>query len=110
MVKILIIDDEAAAGNILKILISKHIPGVAEINYCDNAKDALELLKTFNLTLVMLDIEMPNMNGFDFLNLLYPPTKEFSFMSHYKYCIARAKIITPGSHSPTISLCWFQKH
>jgi len=68
MVKILIIDDEASAGNILKILIEKHISAVTEIRYCAAAKDALEILQTFNPTLVMLDIEMPKFNGFDFLN------------------------------------------
>ena len=69
MVKILIIDDENAAGNILKILIEKHITVPTEIKYCSNAKEALELLKIFTPSLVMLDIEMPGMNGFDFLNL-----------------------------------------
>jgi two-component system LytT family response regulator len=69
MLNILIVDDEAAAGNILKILIEKHIESVGEIRYCNNAKDALELMQSFNPTLVMLDIEMPNLNGFDFLNL-----------------------------------------
>jgi two-component system LytT family response regulator len=29
---------------------------------------ALQMLDTFRPTLVMLDIEMPGMNGFDFLN------------------------------------------
>lgn len=69
MVKILIVDDEASAGNILKILIEKHIALATEIKYCSTAKDALELLTAFNPTLVMLDIEMPKMNGFDFLNM-----------------------------------------
>ena len=68
MVKILIVDDETAAGNILKILIEKHIASPVEIKYCSNAKDALLLTETFTPTLVMLDIEMPGMNGFDFLN------------------------------------------
>ena len=68
MVKILIVDDEASAGNILKILIEKHIASPVEIKYCSNAKDALQLTATFIPTLVMLDIEMPGMNGFDFLN------------------------------------------
>ncbi|MES2773234.1 MAG: LytTR family DNA-binding domain-containing protein [Bacteroidota bacterium] len=69
MVKILIVDDEVAAGSILKILIEKHIATATEIRFCDNPKDALELLKVFNPTLVMLDIEMPNLSGFDFLNM-----------------------------------------
>jgi two-component system LytT family response regulator len=69
MIKILIVDDEAASGNLLKILIEKHIPVAAEIKYCDTAKAALEIAPSFNPTLVMLDIEMPGMNGFDFLNM-----------------------------------------
>ena len=68
MVKILIIDDEAAAGNIHKILIEKYITRPVEIRYCDNARDGLDLLPAFLPTLVMLDIQMPNMNGFDFLS------------------------------------------
>ena len=69
MIKILIIDDEEAAGNILKILIEKYITVATETRYCQSAKDALELLHTFNPTLVMLDIQMPDMNGFDFLSM-----------------------------------------
>lgn len=68
MLKILIIDDEAAAGNILKLLIEKHVPMQKEIIYCNSPEDALRVLPHFNPGLVMLDIEMPNMNGFDFLN------------------------------------------
>lgn len=68
MLRILIIDDEAAAGNILKLLIEKFIPLEKELCYCNNPVAALELIKSFKPTLIMLDIEMPNMNGFDFLN------------------------------------------
>ena len=88
MVKILIIDDENAAGNILKILIEKHITVATEIKYCSNAKDALELLKTFTPSLVMLDIEMPGMNGFDFLNLATENEFDVIFTTAYdKYAI-----------------------
>jgi|SRR5882757_3531274 len=69
MVKILIVDDEEAAGNILRVLIKRYIAAPTEIASCNNATDALELLQSFNPTLVMLDIEMPKMNGFDFLNM-----------------------------------------
>lgn len=69
MVKILIIDDEESAGNILKVLIEKYISTTCEIRYCNNVPDALATLDKFNPTVVMLDIEMPKMNGFDFLSL-----------------------------------------
>lgn len=68
MLKILIVDDEEAAGNVLKVLIEKHVPMVQEILYCNSPEKALELLPVFKPGLVMLDIEMPGMNGFDFLN------------------------------------------
>jgi two-component system LytT family response regulator len=83
MVKILIVDDEAAAGNILKILIEKHISLATEIRYCDNAKDALDMLAAFNPTLVMLDIEMPKMNGFDFLNMATENNFDVIFTTAY---------------------------
>lgn len=67
-VKILIVDDEEAAGNILQLLIEKHIPGEKNIFYCSSPEAALKALPDFQPSLVMLDIEMPNMNGFDFLN------------------------------------------
>jgi len=68
MLRILIIDDEEAAGNILKLLIEKFIPLEKDVCYCSNPQEALKLIISFKPTLIMLDIEMPNMNGFDFLN------------------------------------------
>jgi two-component system LytT family response regulator len=83
MVKILIVDDEVAAGNILKILIQKYIGTATEIKYCATAKNALELLQTFNPTLVMLDIEMPALNGFDFLNMATENNFDVIFTTAY---------------------------
>lgn len=68
MIKILIIDDEQSAVRILKVLIEKHISVEKEIEISTDPAEALELMQTFRPTLVMLDIEMPGMNGFDFMN------------------------------------------
>jgi two-component system LytT family response regulator len=68
MIKILILDDEEAAGNILNVLIQKHLRVPHEIRVEHDPASALALLESFHPTLVMLDIEMPGMNGFDFLN------------------------------------------
>ena len=68
MIKILIVDDEPAAGNILLLLLEKQITQKKEIIYASSPAKALELLSSFQPTLVMLDIEMPEMNAFDFLN------------------------------------------
>ncbi len=68
MIKILIVDDEQSAGRILKVLLEKHIPGDKQIEISNKPEEALALLDEYKPSLVMLDIEMPGMNGFDFLN------------------------------------------
>ena len=68
MLKILIVDDEPAAGSILKLLIEKNIPNGKEIKYCSSPEEGLILLESWQPSLLMLDIEMPGMNGFDFMN------------------------------------------
>ena len=83
MLKILIIDDEVSAGNILKVLIAKHIDTESDIYYCDTAREALEVIETFNPTLIMLDIDMPGMNGFDFLNRVTKDNFDVIFTTAY---------------------------
>ena len=88
MIKILIVDDEASAGNILTVLIKKYITAETEIVYCNNVSDGLKLLQTFRPSLVMLDIDMPVMNGFDLLSMA--PENNFDVIfttAHNHYAI-----------------------
>jgi two-component SAPR family response regulator len=59
MLKILIVDDEEAAGSILQLLIERHIPIQKEVQYCSSPQQALDLLPVYKPGLVMLDIECP---------------------------------------------------
>lgn len=68
MIRILIVDDEPSACNILRLLIEKYIPVARQIECCTNPLQAMGMIQSFNPTLLMLDIEMPHMNGFDLLN------------------------------------------
>ncbi len=83
MINILIIDDEVAAGNILKILIQKHVPIECSIQYCNSAMHALEVLPIFKPSLIMLDIEMPKQSGFDFLNMASESNFDVIFTTAY---------------------------
>jgi len=88
LIKILIVDDEEAAGNILQLLIEKYVSGEKEIRYCSSPEAALDLLASFQPSLVMLDIEMPTMNGFDFLNKAFQWDFDIIFTTAYdKYAI-----------------------
>ncbi len=88
MIRILIVDDEPSAGNILKLLIEKHIPADKEILCCNNPQEAFAIIESFQPTLLMLDIEMPHINGFDLLNRIGSWDFDVVFTTAYdKYAI-----------------------
>lgn len=88
MLKILIVDDEEAAGNILKVLIEKYILMEKEVLFCSSPQEALDLLPVYQPGLLMLDIEMPGMNGFDLLNHAANADFDVIFTTAYdKYAI-----------------------
>lgn len=88
MIKILIIDDEAAAVKMLKLLIEKHIPYEKLIRTCASGEEALKVIPAYKPSLLMLDIEMPNMNGFDLLDKIQAWNFDIIFTTAYdKYAI-----------------------
>lgn len=88
MIRILIVDDEPSAGNILHLLIQKHITGQKEIRICLSPEEAHEIIPVFKPSLMMLDIEMPHMNGFDLLNRIGNWDFDVIFTTAYdKYAI-----------------------
>ncbi len=68
--KAIIIDDEPQARNVIQRIVDKYCP---EIQVIATAKDGIEGLKMilkYQPDVVFLDIEMPNMNGFQMLEAL----------------------------------------
>jgi len=88
VIRILIVDDEPSAGNILRLLIEKNISAAKEIRICTTPEEALELFVSYKPTLLMLDIEMPTMNGFDLLSRMGSWDFDVIFTTAYdKYAI-----------------------
>lgn len=75
MIRLLIIDDEPAAASLLQLLIERHIDHKKEIKLCSSPTEALQLIPVFQPNLILLDVEMPFMDGFDLLNRL--PSRDF---------------------------------
>jgi two-component system, LytTR family, response regulator len=65
-IRALIVDDEPLARDGVRILL-QHIPGIAVAGECPNGRQALRLLKTEEVDLLFLDIQMPEMDGFQVL-------------------------------------------
>ncbi|HET6273377.1 MAG TPA: response regulator [Bacteroidota bacterium] len=66
---ILIIDDDADYSQMLKSAISTELPG-AEITATDDGYEGLMLIGEIKPQLVILDIKMPKIDGFQVLDLL----------------------------------------
>jgi two-component system LytT family response regulator len=67
MIRSILIDDEVHCLNSLSIQLNEHCPEVEILAKCMSGAKALEAVERMNPELVFLDIEMPNMNGFEFL-------------------------------------------
>jgi len=72
-IRCLIVDDEEMSRKMLEALV-KRVNSLSLIKSCENAFQALETLKHEEIDLVFLDVEMPDLNGLEFLNTLksYP--------------------------------------
>jgi|ERR671912_2314656 two-component system LytT family response regulator len=67
MINTILIDDEAHCLDSLSILLHKLCPDVQVLQRCSSAKQGLEAITKYKTDLVFLDVEMPSMNGFEFL-------------------------------------------
>ena len=64
MIKILVVDDEKIEREGLKYLLSQD-EGIGEICEASNGKQALQILRTQEIDLLLTDIKMPHMDGLE---------------------------------------------
>lgn len=63
--RLLIVDDEHHIANYLATLVEEHLKGDLEICKSYSGIDALEILGTMKIDLMLLDINMPGMSGLE---------------------------------------------
>ncbi len=88
-----IIDDEPKGINTLKILIEKHIEDVKVVAECTKASDGITTIENYKPEIVFLDINMPEMNGFELLEKL--SWKNFNLVfttAHQEHALKALKI------------------
>ena len=72
MIKAIIVDDEPLALDVLETYIEQ-MPEIELVRRCENAFEANEVLKSEDVDLMFLDIQMPQLTGIDFLKSLNNP-------------------------------------
>ncbi|MEM6377620.1 MAG: response regulator transcription factor [Bacteroidota bacterium] len=85
-IKCLIVDDEPLAAGLIK----KHLEQFSQFELvasCWNAMEAFEILKKDAIDLLFLDIQMPVLNGIDFVKSLKHPPKVIFVTAYRDYAV-----------------------
>ena len=82
----LIVDDESLARNRLKRLLAE-IGGVDLIGEANDGVQAVEMIELLSPDLVLLDIEMPGLNGFEVVEALDDPPQVIYVTAYDEYAI-----------------------
>lgn len=89
----IIIDDENKAGALLNSLLEELCPNIKVTAIYQDPRLALSELNTSSPDVVFLDIEMPHMNGFEFIKSCQTVNFEIIFVTGYdEYAIDAFKI------------------
>lgn len=82
----LIVDDEPLAREVIASFIEK-VDNLTLIAECDNALQAFEKVRSQKIDLIFLDIQMPKLNGIEFLKALNPLPKVILTTAYREYAI-----------------------
>lgn len=83
MLRAIIIDDEPNAVNLLALRLGQYCPHIEIVAACTDSLDAIDSLKQHHPNLVFLDIEMPQLNGFQVLDAVKDLTFSLIFVTAY---------------------------
>lgn len=90
--RVAILDDELHCVESLVLHLQSLFPEIQVVYKSTQVLDALEAIQNTEIDLLFLDIEMPNMNGFEFLKQLKPLNFDVIFTTAYsQYAIEAFK-------------------
>ncbi len=90
MIRAIIVDDEPKGRLALREKIKAHCPTVEVIGQAGNGREAISLIDKLKPQLLFLDIEMPQMNGFEMLQQLETTGFSIIFTTAYEHYAIQA--------------------
>ncbi|RFC55106.1 LytR/AlgR family response regulator transcription factor [Brumimicrobium aurantiacum] len=90
--KVIIIDDERLARQELKHMLENHKNEIEIIGEASNGKEAIKMIESLNPDLIFLDIQMPEMDGFEVINRLEEIPKVIFVTAYDNYALEAFKV------------------
>src|SRR6218665_184780 len=88
--KAIIIDDEQKSRNLLKELLHRYCPEVQVLDLAANAQQGIDMIQKNAPDLVFLDIQMPDLNGFQLLDSINEINFDIIFVTAYNEFAVKA--------------------
>lgn len=85
-IRVLVVDDEAPARALVREFLAEH-PEFETIDECANGFDAVRQIDELTPDLVLLDIQMPKLDGFEVLELIHHRPQIVFITAHDEYAI-----------------------
>ncbi len=82
----IIVEDEPLAVELLQEYIGE-VPALTLTHVCTNAFEALDVVRNHPVDVIFMDVQMPRMNGMDFLKTLQKPPKVIVISAHQEYAV-----------------------
>ncbi len=86
MIRCLVVDDEKWALDLLEDNI-RHVPYLELVRRCKNTREAAEALSAEKIDLIFLDVQMPGLNGLQFIQTLPEPPMIILVTAYEQYAL-----------------------
>ena len=90
MIKTILVEDESMSLDYLKKMVLLHCPDIQIVGSAQSGKIAIQLIEELRPDLIFLDIELPDMDGFQLLQTLKKVNFEVIFVTAFSQYALRA--------------------
>ena len=95
MIKLLIVDDEPVERDAIRLIVNTSLPNIKVVGEANNGFDAIKLFNQLNPDIVVIDIQMPGMNGLEAIQEMLKGGSRVKFIivtSHSKFEYAQSAV------------------